>query len=422
MTLPERGGTGTGDADPPSPATSGLVRVGLDALAAAGVPACLLRAPQDDEGTVEEADVLADPAAAALVGPALHRAGFEQLRAWGRGPHRFFVALDEASGRWIKLDVVLGLSFGRFQEYPTRAAAAVLARATREGGVARPAPQDAFWTLLFHCVLDKAAVPPRHAATLARLAGAAAAEGELPARAAAALRGAALGDLLEAARLGDEHALLALAPGLRAGWSRPAVTVRRLRNRALRKAARVAPGRGLRVAVLGPDGAGKSTLVAALEASTPLAVRRFYAGLYAGAAARRAPGAAFLARLARTAAVSLRAAAHARRGGIALLDRHPLEGWLAGPPTVRRGVRLRRRLLAHLAGEPDLVVVLDCPAEVLYARKREHDVETLRRMRERYLTLRSRSNVVVVDAARPAAEVARTAAGALWHGYRGRRG
>jgi thymidylate kinase len=56
----------------------------------------------------------------------------------------------------------------------------------------------------------------------------------------------------------------------------------------------------------------------------------------------------------------------------------------------------------HIGTEPELVLILDAPADLLYARKGEQGVEKLDRHREAYSELaRRRSNCVVLDATQP---------------------
>jgi len=72
-------------------------------------------------------------------------------------------------------------------------------------------------------------------------------------------------------------------------------------------------------------------------------------------------------------------------------------------------------LLAHACPPPHLVLVLDAPAEVLYARKGEHTVGKLESQRQAYRSLQTRlSNVTILDATREAEHVRRQANMAIW--------
>ena len=100
-----------------------------------------------------------------------------------------------------------------------------------------------------------------------------------------------------------------------------------------------------------------------------------------------------------------------RRGYVVLFDRHFYSDYyahdIAGDrlPLARR---IHGTLLRGLHPKPDLVVLLDAPAEVLYARKAEGTVELLEVRRREYLRLRDRfPRFTIVDAARPREEVTR---------------
>jgi thymidylate kinase len=161
---------------------------------------------------------------------------------------------------------------------------------------------------------------------------------------------------------------------------------------------------GLFVALLGPDGAGKTTLAVLLSADELLCVRRLYMGRNPDARdvvipapewlTQRRPGGvapipvglrqivrsiSFAHSLAEQWVRYAIAHLHRLRGGIVVFDRFDLESevqWLSS-----RGSRLRRRLMGIGSPKPQLIVVLDAPGDVLYSRKREHSPATLDAMR-----------------------------------------
>lgn len=211
----------------------------------------------------------------------------------------------------------------------------------------------------------------------------------------------------------------------------------------------------LQVALVGPDGAGKSTITAMLEREpVPFPVKRVYMGVNLESsslmlpttrlllAVKRArggrpdlvagggpePGAATdrsrSQRWARSAKDVARlgvwvleewlrqlvAAGYGRRGYVVVFDRHFFADYyhsdIAPAAGRRAGARLHGWLLQHAYPKPDLVVCLDAPGEVLFARKGEASPAWLEQRRQQYLAL---STVVpafaVVDADRPLTSV-----------------
>jgi hypothetical protein len=222
------------------------IAAALGALDQVGVRWCLLRGEADLRDLGGDVDLLIDRRdlrllRRTLVGPA----GFARLPAWGRGPHRFFVARIGGEDAALKLDVVTELCFGRYHELRTRTAAQVLARRRRDNALARPAPADEFWALLLHALLDRAEVRPAHARALAALSGGAQVEdGPLsPLVDLACPRGWDAARVAGAAAAGRFAELEALAPALRAGWpgaghsarARLAVALRRIDRRLPRR-------------------------------------------------------------------------------------------------------------------------------------------------------------------------------------------
>lgn len=171
---------------------------------------------------------------------------------------------------------------------------------------------------------------------------------------------------------------------------------------------------GLSVAILGPDGAGKTTLTEAIGGSFVLPVRRLYAGLYpAGRRRFRLPGLETAAVLARQARLTVEAARERRRGALVLFDQFAYDARLPLPAGAGRRSRLRRALIARSGSTPDVVIVLDAPTDVLVGRRDEHAREVIEAQRTRYAELaRSVPDGVVVDA-RPSADAVRRSVTAL---------
>ncbi|HEX2105795.1 MAG TPA: hypothetical protein VHF51_19235 [Solirubrobacteraceae bacterium] len=231
---------------------------------------------------------------------------------------------------------------------------------------------------------------------------------------------------------------------------------------------------GLTVALIGCDGAGKTTVARALERETDLPVRYLYMGVSgassnrrlltsrladaikraagarghdgahangtgpagaggangaspngAGEARRRRGGGARAAlrlanRLAEEWYRQLIAEAYRARGSIVVFDRHFLADYHAfdvagaGRPLTRR---IHGWMLWHAYPRPDLAVFLDAPPEVLYARKGEGTIASLTRRRADYLGLAQAGEVAgsfaVVSATQPLGAVIDEVAGII---------
>lgn len=209
------------------------------------------------------------------------------------------------------------------------------------------------------------------------------------------------------------------------------------------------------VALVGPDGAGKTTVSRLLADELRLPVKQIYMGVNFESATLVLPTTRVLLRmrdaragepraaegstatrrgLLRRGASSARAGARLAvwlseewfrqivawyytrlRGHVVVFDRHFYADFHDPEAHSSRVQPLSGRihiyLLEHVYPKPDLVIYLDAPAEVLFERKPEAPVEWLRGRREAYLSLEGRvPRFVAIDATRPAADVAREVA------------
>lgn len=205
------------------------------------------------------------------------------------------------------------------------------------------------------------------------------------------------------------------------------------------------------VALLGPDGAGKTTIGHLLQEWPVLRLKYIYMGINIEASNYALPTSRFVEYLRRrqhrnsdpfraesqlfeasknekpSVRAKLWAAsrlanrlaeewyrqllswAYQARGYIVLYDRHFLFDFSLDdidPNQQGFDERLHRWFLTHLYPRPNLVIYLDAPAQVLFARKGEKDIEELERRRKAYIRQIERSpNFVLVDATQTLSKV-----------------
>lgn len=185
---------------------------------------------------------------------------------------------------------------------------------------------------------------------------------------------------------------------------------------------------GMLIALLGPDGAGKTSLAQSLLNDDKLRARHIYMGLNVEASTIGLPTSRWLHKQKKASSGSLlwrklvsalsfadrigsyhlrcAAARYYRfRGKVVILDRYIYDSWLSQPaPTA--GKRFRKKLFEGGAPTPDLVILLDAPGNLLLKRKGEHTIEWLESQRRAYSALEKRiPQMVVVDATQTLEEV-----------------
>ncbi|MDX1416289.1 MAG: hypothetical protein R3293_18975 [Candidatus Promineifilaceae bacterium] len=214
------------------------------------------------------------------------------------------------------------------------------------------------------------------------------------------------------------------------------------------------------VAVIGPDGAGKSTVTQRLQQILPLRVKYVYMGVNLESSnvvlpttrvileiKRRRGGRPDMAgppdptrvkslpkspakRFIKEIKTSLRLANlmaeewyrqrivrnYLHEGYIVLSDRHFFCDYYAHDIAVDRSQlpfarRIHGAMLDRYYPRPDLLILLDAPAEILFARKGEGTLAMLESRRQEYLRLRDAvPHFAIVDAAQPLEDVVRETA------------
>ncbi|MFV1963882.1 MAG: hypothetical protein ACC628_00555 [Pirellulaceae bacterium] len=402
----------------------------LNELEQAEIAYCVLRGGDPLHSTDDEIDLLVPPHQIRTLRRVLGELGFVRIRAWGHAPHHFFVTYDAGEDRWLKLDVVTQIAYGRpTHSLATRLAENCLRNRERSESVWVPGAEDELVTLLLHCVVDKGDFPAVWQQRISRLCEQIRDEAYLSELLAkywsAPMTGRTLQNTVEKEQW---NRLLENGPAVKrrlAGTRRIGTVVRSIRDHLLRKLnrlARLLRPQSLSVALLAPDGAGKSTLAEGICSHFFFPVEQIYMGLYqqgSGKAARsRVPGFGLLRKLCSQWHRYVRAHVHRARGRFVIFDRYTYDALLPAPYELTRLQRLRRWLLAHACPAPDLILLLDAPGEMLFARSGEHQVEYLEQHRQAYVKmLRQFPQMVVVDATRDTGQVRRKAIAHIWRRF-----
>src|SRR5882724_9314097 len=236
---------------------------------------CLLRDYDQLDHLADDSDVdlLVQENQFAQLHSLLVRLGFVYLPSRGQAPHHFFVTYDEDADRWLKLDVVTELAYGRpIFALRTGLATECLRHRRRREPTFVPAPEDELVTLLLHCVLDKENFTPNRRQRLQALRYEVTDEGYVSQLLAVywspTMTWPELADQIAAenwaALLAERTAVAALLAS-RDYFGTMGRTVRDRVLRTLDRCVAVLQARGLTVAFLAPDGAGKTTLAAGLQ-------------------------------------------------------------------------------------------------------------------------------------------------------------
>jgi hypothetical protein len=400
-----------------------LLRRLFAALEARRVLWVLVRLPSDFAKPAGDVDLLVAPEDVDALLEAAEELGFVALPGWESPPSLILVSYDRPSDHWVVLDVATAVSFRspRSWELPG-GAREVLSRRHLHDGIALPADDDAFWLLLAHCLLDDGGVPAHYRGALQTLAPQG--SGSFVGQAVLSAAGSRVEPVAfqEAVLAGDWHRLMELGARLVADLKRERSVMESSRATA-KRAIRVARKplllrrrRGLSVALLGPNGVGKSTVAAGLQQGFPLGARVLHMGLWKTAATR--PGARVVEILTRPLRLWGRSAVahyHQARGRLVIYDRYVYEARLPAKPPLLAAKRLYFWMLGHAIPAPDAAVVLDVAGDVAYGRKQENPPEELESERRVYANLAANEpSIALVDASKPADAVRADVTAIVW--------
>jgi aminoglycoside phosphotransferase (APT) family kinase protein/thymidylate kinase len=391
----------------------------FDALERRHVRWSLLRRPSNLEAPSGDVDVLVAREDAATLLEVARGCGFVPVPGWEGPPELILISYHRSSDCWLILDISTSVSFRTPRGWSVDgAAAAVLRRRVVRDGVALPADGDAFWLLLLHCALDKNQVSAYHRTSLRRLLPAAS-DSDLG-RAACASAGLATSDLLAAVDAGSWQSLMKLRGALRHGRSVGERTgaLARAAARIARKPLLLRRRRGVTMALMGPNGVGKSTAAQGLRRSIPLDSRVIYMGVWkaAGEASGSVPAALeILVRPLRLWARYLVALWHQLRGRLVIFDRYVYEALLPPHPPLLTLKRCYFWFLARAVPSPNVVAVLDVAGQLAYLRKQENPPAELEFERAFYAGLARRLPAAVqIDASADPSTVRAELSAALW--------
>jgi thymidylate kinase len=396
----------------------------LESLVAAGVDYVLLRGGFG----VGDLDLLVHPGQTRRAANVLAQLGVVRAPSEHHWPHLLFVgylpeAVDMATASGNKVHVVVdildrlvvrGLLLGG----PDLVDRVLNARIVDENGIPRPAPADAAWIDFLSALLRKSGsslAPPYPVLGLETTIPRALDKFHGSGTAVAVSDWVARGSM-DVAR----NHLQALA----ARRSPPDAVARliALWSGRLGLGAHRAHSTGVRVVLLGPDGAGKSTLSRGLVDALPLPVHEIYMGVFRVTTwhriSRYLPGAGLATRLTDLLWRSTKAQWYARRGHVVVFDRYTYD---AGLKPGSKGFRSRFSyyMIESSIRAPDLVIILDVPGAVMFARKGEHDVATLETRRQWYTDIAaSLPNAVIIDGTQPPEIVIEEAVDAIWRAVR----
>jgi len=395
-----------------------------------GVVWALLRVPENLAAPEGDIDIVLQPATAQRAYDIARSQGFVTVP--GYAPDTHLARWERETRRWLWLHCTTQPTFGPFAAVRLSADDCLAERFT-DGPLSRVGHNEEFWITLMHALLDTRGLTDRARRRIRSTVAYARADGALPTALGTVLPpGWTPRRVMELTQTGHWDALAHLAGptqkrALHLG--RPSM-IRRV-ARALARRLRDGPSgrqrRGASVALIGPDGAGKSTLADGLEKEFVFPVTRIYMGLTGGwlrqADRLRVPGVVRIGRLSIIWARYLQGRYHTRRGRLVVFDRYTYDAVAPAPYRTGWLRRVGRWIDGHSCPSPDLVLILDAPGRVMYARKGAYDPQLLDAWARRFRAWsRGRPNTVILDGSQSAEQVLGAAMDRIWAHYLARWG
>jgi thymidylate kinase len=428
----------------------------FSALNSEKIEYCLLRGEDElSQGmSFKEVDILVMPGQLSRLSNEASKLGFVSLPAWGHAPHSFYVVFDKESDTWLKIDVVDSLKYGApVRNLSLDAVTSCLGNRIKNGEVDLISPDDELLTLLLHCLLDKRDIQLKHKHRLVTLKGLITDQTKLEINLSKNIRcyfpeSFTWEIICDAIDRKDWLFLLSQSDMIEKHLFRKEPVMSSLRKlkvgllRYFRPLIFVFFRHGISVALLAPDGAGKSTLAQTLADERVIKARLIYMGSNLDSSNIGLPTTAWLKEKLKSEKTKNRRFSsklfgavnftnrvleqwlrlsvgmyYKWRGHFIIYDRYVYDTFLA-PPAKTFGKRIRRKILS-VCPSPTLVLLLDAPGEVLYARKGEHSPDRLEKQRQVFLSLKNHiPNMVVIDATQSAEKVRRQVLDEIWHCYR----
>lgn len=345
-------------------------------------------------------------------------------------PHTFALFFDETNGELIKFDIMDSLAFGQkmIMPFPGDYEKRVLDKRVLHGEFYIPSAEDEIILLLLHCVKDKGFFEPAYKEKLRKLAGC-----ELDTEYVDGFFVNVFGqklseNILPWIRRGKFERLAGLQTRVSMFLFKSLTMKSLLMSLTIvnqRVARKLLGRRGLRIALMGPDGSGKTTLARTIRDRRIFNTVCVYMGRDQFIIPTRRIFKYMLDRIKKKKGTNGTATAesrsegliqakgiwrdgvdvvrffhdlidfylryflynylHCRKGFLVINDRYIYDMLLGGEKVQR--LWFFRWIIISLFPAPDFVFLLDAPAEKMHARKGEHSTAFLNAMKKKYAAL-----------------------------------